>query len=152
MNTNDTGLPRPDIGKPASAPDANGPTQSPMPSRTTIQPDKTQDSRPLSSQAVSWWEVHLYRDRMLDRLGVQAFPTVGTVGWCDLADDHPAKLAGVFDGVQHWALRVDTCQEAHAAASQAISAAVDWAAVGRRNQQHADFLAANPWARRVSAA
>ena len=147
MTDNVAGL-SPGKKKPVSITDTNGLLER---SARTTQSDQGQDSRLLSSQAVSWWEVHLYRDRMLNRLGVQVFPMVGTIAWCDLADDHPAKLAGVFDGVQHWALRVDTCQEAHAAASQAISAAVDWAAVGRRNQQHADFLAANPWARRVAA-
>jgi hypothetical protein len=142
----------PGRGKPASAtPDTDRPSHSQQPAEATNQPDQDQDSRTLSSQAVSWWEVHLYRDRMLNRLGVQAPPMVGTVAWCDLADDDPVKLAAVIDAAQHWALRVDTAQEAQAAASQAISAAVDWAAVGRRNQQHADFLAANPWARRVAA-
>jgi hypothetical protein len=87
---------------------------------------------------------------MLDRLGVQTFPMVGTVAWCDLPDDNPVKIAAALDAAQHWALRVETCQEALRDASQAVSAAEDWAAVGRRHQQRADFLAANPWARRVA--
>ena len=49
-----------------------------------------------SAQWVDWWDVHLYRDRMLKRLDVPSFPMVGTVAWRDLADDHPAKLAA-FD-------------------------------------------------------
>ena len=115
------------------------------------QPDHHICSYDQSSRSVAWWEVHAYRDRIVEHLGVAAFPMVGTPAWCDLDDDHPAKVAAVLDAAQHWALRLDTCQKAQAAASRAISAAVDWAAVGRRNQQRADFLAANPWARRVAA-
>src|SRR5690349_10834360 len=74
-----------------------------------------------SSRQVAWWEVHTYRDRMLEQLGVQDFPTVGTPAWCALDDDHPVKLAAAFDAAQHWALRVDTAQEAQAAASRKVS-------------------------------
>lgn len=103
----------------------------------------------LSRQA-AWWEVHQWRDRVLERYGVHGFPTVGTPAWVALPDTHPAKLAAAIDAAQHWALRVETCQEAQCEASRAISAAVDWAAVGRRNQRHAEFYAENPWARRVA--
>ena len=75
----------------------------------------------------------------------------GTPAWCALDDDHPVKLAAAFDAAQHWALRVDTAQDSQAAASRAISAAFDWAAVGRENQQRADFYADKPYLRRVVA-
>jgi hypothetical protein len=102
------------------------------------------------SRQVAWWEVHLYRERMLKPLGVEAFPMVGTPAWCALDDTDATKVAAILDAATHWALRLDTCQEAHAEASHAVSAGVDWAAVGRENQQRADFYAANPWARRVA--
>jgi hypothetical protein len=102
-----------------------------------------------SNRLVAWFEVVLWRDRMLERLGVQNFPMVGTPAWCALPDDHPVKLAAAFDAAQHWALRVDTDQEAQAAASQAILGAEDWSAIAKVNRGRAEFAAANPWARRV---
>jgi len=112
-------------------------------------PDHHIRSYDQDSKQVAWWEVHLWRDRMLEQLGVESFPTVGSPAWCALDDTHPAKLAAVLDASQHWALRLDTAQEAHAAASRAISAALDWTAVGRENQQRADFYADRPYLRRV---
>jgi hypothetical protein len=103
----------------------------------------------LGSQSVAWWEVHLYRQRMLNRLGVEAFPMVGTPLWCALPDDHPVKRAAAFDAAQHWALQVETCQEQLAAAAQAISAADDWTAIAKASRGRAEFVAANPWAKRV---
>jgi len=102
-----------------------------------------------SNRQVAWFEVHLWRDRMLEQLGVQSFPVVGTPSWCALPDDHPVKLAAAVDAAQHHALRADTAQEQLAAAAQAISAAEDWSAIARANCDRAAFLAANPWARRV---
>jgi hypothetical protein len=102
-----------------------------------------------SNRQVAWLEVHLWRDRMLEQPGVQSFPVVGTPLWCALPDDHPVKLAAAVDAAQHHALRADTAQEQLAAAAQAISAAEDWSAIARANRDRADFLAANPWARRV---
>ncbi|WP_236595377.1 DUF2742 domain-containing protein, partial [Mycobacterium intracellulare] len=64
---------------------------------------------------------------MLDRIG--PFPMVGSVEWCALAHDDPRKLAAVFDAAQHWALRVETAQEARAEASHTISAAEDWSTI-----------------------
>lgn len=103
-----------------------------------------------SAQWVDWWDVHLYRDRMLKRLDVPSFPMVGTVAWRDLADDHPAKLAAAFDAAQHWALRVDTCQQANHQASQAIAAAADWSVIGRRIRERQEFVNAHSWAKRVT--
>jgi hypothetical protein len=115
---------------------------------TTSSSQSTEQWRDLAQQ-VTWWEVHLYRDRVLKWSAVRHFPMVGTPAWCDLDDDDPVKLAAVFDAAQHWALRVDTCQEAMAAASRDISAAVDWPTVAKRMQDQREWLAANPWARRV---
>jgi hypothetical protein len=73
----------------------------------------------------------------------------GTPAWCDLPDDHPVKWAAVLDAAQHWALRMDTCQEAMAEASKTISDAVDWPRVGREFQQRSEFYAGKPYLRRV---
>ncbi|WP_085078422.1 DUF2742 domain-containing protein [Mycobacterium palustre] len=104
----------------------------------------------LGSQAVSWWEVHLWRDRMLTQLGVQQFPMVGTPAWCALDDDHPEKIAAVFDAAQHWALRVDTAQEELAAASKAVAAAAAWTAIAKANRDRAEFYERRPFLRRVA--
>jgi Protein of unknown function (DUF2742) len=82
------------------------------------------------SAAVSWWSVHEWVAPLLDNL--DCWPMVGTPEWCALPDRHPAKIAAVYDAARHWALRVETGQEAVAEASQAISAVVDWAALASR--------------------
>jgi Protein of unknown function (DUF2742) len=116
----------------------------------TKQIDRTDNTRwQLGSQAVAWYEVHEYRDRVLEYLGVERFPMVGTPAWCVLPDDHPVKIAAVIDAAQHWALRIDTAQVASCLASQAISAAADWSAIGQAQRNRAEFVAAKPWAKRV---
>jgi hypothetical protein len=80
-----------------------------------------------SSQQVSWWSVHEHVTPLLEAAG--SWPMVGTPAWCALADTDPRKLAALLDGAQHWALRMDSCQEARADASHAISAALDWPAI-----------------------
>jgi hypothetical protein len=81
----------------------------------------------VNSQQVSWWSVHEHVAPMLEQ--VQSWPTIGTPTWCQLPDDDPAKLAALLDAAQHWALRVETCQQARADASREISAAADWSAI-----------------------
>jgi hypothetical protein len=84
-------------------------------------------------------------------IAVQDWPLLGSPQWCALADRDPAKLAAVLDGGQHWALRLETNQQARADASHEVSAAADWSAVAREIKQHNDFHAARPWLRRVVA-
>lgn len=98
------------------------------------------------NQQVSWWEVHEYVAPTLDQAG--SWPMAGTPEWCALPDDDPAKLAALYDAAQHWALRVDTCQEAACQASRDISAAADWAAIGQRVKDHNDFYAEKAWIKR----
>lgn len=100
----------------------------------------------MPNTQVAWWEVHLVVQRLLDAVG--EWPMAGTPEWCALPNDDPKKLAGIYDAAQHWALRVDTCQEATCQASQAISAAADWRAIARELKDIREFRAANPWARR----
>ncbi len=64
-----------------------------------------------------------------------------------------ARLAAVcrkslLDAARHWVLRVETCQVAECEASSAVSAAADWAAHGRRLQEHNEFCADRPWMKR----
>jgi hypothetical protein len=53
----------------------------------------------------------------------------GTPAWCLLDDDDPAKVAALFDAAQHWALRIETSQQAKCAASREISTAAEWSAI-----------------------
>jgi hypothetical protein len=62
--------------------------------------------RLVSSRAVCWWEVNTFVAPLLARVG--SWPMAGSVAWCALADDHPAKWAALLDAAQHWALRVET--------------------------------------------
>ncbi|MGH3634577.1 MAG: DUF2742 domain-containing protein [Mycobacterium sp.] len=96
---------------------------------------------------MSWWSVHEYVAPVLARCH-DPIPMVGSVAWQQLPDDHPAKIAAVFDAARHWALRVDTCQEASAEASRAISDAADWSDVAEQIRGRREFLAENPWAKR----
>lgn len=106
------------------------------------------DVTPAASQQVSWWSVHTFVAAILNQ--VNGWPMLGTPAWCALACDDPRKWAALLDGAQHWSLHVETCQEAHADASRAVSGAVDWAALGREINRRADFYAARPWLRRRS--
>lgn len=62
---------------------------------------------------------------------VPAWPTAGTLVWAQLADTDPAKWAAVLDGARYGALHLQLRQEALAAASHDIAAAVDCAAIAR---------------------
>ena len=101
-----------------------------------------------SAQSVSWWDVHLYVDRILKALGIRAYPAAGTPAWCELDDCDPTKLAAVLDYGEHHGLRVETAQVASCEASHDISAGLHWAAVGRRVKDAAEWFAAFPWMRR----
>lgn len=83
----------------------------------------------IESRTVDWWSVHQFVLPTLE--GVRSWPMAGTLTWQHLPDDHPAKLAALYDAAQHWALRVDSCQEAMADASKAIAASADWPATAR---------------------
>jgi hypothetical protein len=98
---------------------------------------------------VAWWEVHSWVQPYLDAAG--SWPMAGTPEWVALPDDHPAKIAALFDAAQHWALRVETCQVAECEASHAISAAADWSAIATRIRTHNDFYRFRPWLKRVIA-
>ncbi|HSS25895.1 MAG TPA: DUF2742 domain-containing protein [Mycobacterium sp.] len=80
-----------------------------------------------SSQAVSWWSVHEFVTPLLAE--AESWPLAGSPEWCDLEDTDPRKVAALFDGAQHWALRLETCQEQLAEASRDVSAAADWSAI-----------------------
>jgi Protein of unknown function (DUF2742) len=100
------------------------------------------------SQQVSWWPVHKFVQAVLDQ--VNEWPTLGTPEWCSLDHDDPRKWAALLDGAQHWALRMDTCQEAECAASREISASADWSAISRRTHDQSEFYTQRPWLKRVA--
>jgi hypothetical protein len=108
-------------------------------------------ANPAPNQQVSWWCVHEYVATRL--AAVETWPMLGTPEWCSLDDDDPRKLVALLDGAQHYALRleVQTELQAKTQASQAISAAADWGAVGRRLRDHNEFYTARPWLKRVPA-
>jgi hypothetical protein len=81
----------------------------------------------MGSPQVSWWSVHQWVQPYLDAAG--SLPMAGTPEWCDLDDTDPRKAVALLDAAQHWSLRVETCQHAHAQASHAVSAAANWSAI-----------------------
>jgi hypothetical protein len=98
-----------------------------------------------SSAQVCWWVVHEHVAPILATVG--AWPMAGTVEWHQLDDDDPRKLAALLDAAQHWALRVDTTQEAIAQAGEAISVAAPWARIAQANLNRAQWEDTHPWAR-----
>jgi hypothetical protein len=81
----------------------------------------------------------------------ESWPLAGTPAWCALADDDPVKLASLLDAARHWALRLETCQQASVASSHNISAAHNWGEIGQRIREHREFYAERPWLRRATA-
>jgi len=100
----------------------------------------------MSSQQVSWWDVHEYVDSLLDE--IKNWPMIGSPAWCALSDDDPAKLAAIYDAAQHWALRIESCQRQMAQTSRDVADAADWAAIGREAAQIEAFYKERPWLRR----
>ena len=97
------------------------------------------------SQQVSFWDVHEHTAPLLDMVG--PFPTVGTPAWCALPDG-PVKLAAIYDAARHWALRLETCQQATCGASRDVSSAADWSSIGQEIMQRNSFYAQRPWLKR----
>jgi hypothetical protein len=77
---------------------------------------------------VSWWSV---REYVVSLIAVEDWPLLGSPQWSALAVDDPAKIAAVLHGGEHWALRLETHQQARADASRDVSDAVDWSALAR---------------------
>lgn len=102
----------------------------------------------VASHQVSWLSVHEFVGAVLNQ--VNDWPMLGTPAWCSLAHDDPRKWAALLDAAQHWALRVETCQEAECQATRDISAAADWSAIAREIRQHNEFYAQKPWLRRAA--
>lgn len=100
------------------------------------------------SRQVSWWDVHEYVTPLLEQAG--PYPLVGTPVWCALPDNDPRKTAALLDAAQHWALRVETCQQAQCDASRAISAAADWGAIAQQIRTRAEFYTERPWLKRAA--
>jgi Protein of unknown function (DUF2742) len=103
-----------------------------------------------ASQQVSWWSVHEFVSAALSQAEVSSWPLAGTPAWCALADGDPRKWAAVLSGGEHWALRVETSQEARAEASRDVAEAADWDAVSRNHRNRADFYAQRPWLKRAA--
>lgn len=103
--------------------------------------------RHLESQQVSWAEVHHHVRPFLELVG--SWPMVGSPEWCALPDG-PVKLASLYDGAQHWALRLELNQQACAEASKAVAGSADWARVASEYHSRAKFFAGRPWLRRAT--
>ena len=112
------------------------------------EPNPTAPTPATGSRQVSWLSVHEFVTAVLDQ--VNGWPMAGTPAWCSLGDSDPAKWAALLDGAQHWALRVETLQEAHAHAGRAVCGAVDWTKVSREVKQRNDFYASRPWLKRAT--
>lgn len=88
--------------------------------------------RSVSSQ-VRWWDFHEWVQPYLD--AARDWPMVGSQAWFDLPDGDPRKWAAVLSAAEHWALRVETCQEARCEASHDVSAAENWFDIAQQIRQ-----------------
>ena len=102
----------------------------------------------MSGQQVSWWDVHEFVGAVLDQ--VNDWPMLGTPAWCSLTHDDPRKWAALLVAAQHWALRIETCQQAECQASRDISASADWPAIASEIRQRNEFYAQKPYLKRVA--
>lgn len=100
------------------------------------------------AQQTSWWRVHKYVEPLL--AAAETWPLLGSPAWCELPDDDVRKVAAVFDGAQHHALRLEMGQEARAQASRDVAAAADWQTIGKNSETRTKFFDERPWLRRVS--
>jgi hypothetical protein len=100
----------------------------------------------MGSAAVSFSDVHEHVAPLLEQVG--SYPLVGTPDWCSLPDGDARKIAAIYDAAQHWALRVESCQQARCDASHAVSAGANWTAIAQYLRNHAEFYAARPWLKR----
>jgi hypothetical protein len=129
-----------------SPPNDGGPVDGTGP--TTFR-EVTRNPYATASRQVCWWSVH---EHVAALLALQAlpWPIVGTPAWCALEDHDPRKLAALVDAAQHWALWLETGQQARGDASRGISGAFDWAAIAQRHRTHSEFYAAKPWLKRAA--
>jgi hypothetical protein len=136
-------MPRDEVVPPdrTAAPAATpGPTAiaafNPTPEASGISHGSTSRRRQIQSSQVSWWAVHECVQPYLDAAG--PLPMAGSPQWCDLDDTDPVKVAALFDAAQHWALRVETCQEHLAEASRDISVGLSGIAgeISRRRENY----------------
>ncbi len=103
----------------------------------------------MGSQQVSWYSVHEYVQPWLEAAG--DWPLIGSPEWVELPFNDARKKAAVLDAARHWALRLETCQEARCEASKDVAASAGWSAIGRGHQVREDFFATRPYLRRRSA-
>jgi hypothetical protein len=101
------------------------------------------------SQQVRWWDLREWVEPHLADVG--DWPMVATQAWFDLDDSDPRKMAALLAAAQHWALRVETCQQALAEASREISNAADWSGIASQSLGRAQLYAERPWLKRVTA-
>ena len=102
----------------------------------------------ISSQQVNWWSVNTFVEEKLCTAAQSSWPLIGSVAWCELEDDHPLKMAAIYDAARHWALRLETCQRQRSEAGRDIAGAADWSVVARDVRNRADFYASRPWLKR----
>lgn len=117
--------------------DRPAPTDRPTPHTTSVTKSNAYYACPIvDSRQVNWLTVHRFITPVLNQVDGY-WPLLGTPAWCSLSHDDPRKWCALLDAAQHWALRLETEQQASAEASHAISAAEDWTAIANAKLRHA---------------
>jgi hypothetical protein len=98
----------------------------------------------MNSHEVDWYRVWCFVKPLL-----RSSPYPGTPAWCELSDHDPAKWAAVLLAGCLWSLNESARQDAMTQAARDVSAAYDWAAIGRRICERERFYREKPYLRRT---
>lgn len=106
----------------------------------------------VDSNEIDFLPVHQRLAPLLDRAVLLGeIPVLGSPAWVDIPDDDRRWRDSVVVAGYRWAMAEWLRQDAENQASKELSGSADWSAVAARMRQHAEYLAANPWARRHTA-
>ena len=97
-----------------------------------------------ASREIDWYRVYRFVEPFL-----RSCPYPGTPAWCALSDHDPAKMAAVLLAGELWSLNESARADAMRQASRDVSAAYDWAVIGRRIREHERFYHEKPYLRRT---
>lgn len=102
----------------------------PQPPRPTQHDNGDHIATVRHAREIDWYSVAAFAAPLLARF--TSLPLPGTPTWCSLPDTDPRKVAALVSVARYWAFDAACRQDAMIQASEAISAAADWAAVARQ--------------------
>ena len=106
----------------------------------------------VDSNEIDFLPVHQRLAPILDRAVLLGeIPVLGSPSWVEIPDEDRRWRDSVVVAGYRWAMTEWLRQDAENQASKELSGSADWSAVAARTRRRAEYLAANPWARRHTA-